>query len=108
MGDENERQRLTKLYEQLRLKLLDLSKKNPMLNYRLGARSRRHLQIVDEVHEEAYRKLVGEDATLKIAFLQEPDEIPPEERTEDFLSALDHAKVSDIEYLTKLEVLENA
>src|SRR6185437_9964393 len=64
------------------------SKKNPMLNYRLGARSRRHLQIVDEVLEEAYRKLVGEDATLKIAFLQEPAEIPPEERTEDFLSAL--------------------
>jgi len=96
------------LYEQLRLKLLDLSKKNPMLNYRLGARSKRHLQIVDEVLEEAYRKLVGEDTALKIAFLQEPDDIPPEERTEDFLSALEHAKVADIEYLTKLEELEQA
>jgi hypothetical protein len=108
MGDVNEQQRLTKLYEQLRLKLLDLSKKNPMLNYRLGARSRRHLQIVDEVLEEVYRKLVGEDAALKIAFLQEPDDIPPEERTEDFISALEHAKVSDIEYLTQLEELEQA
>jgi hypothetical protein len=108
MGDANERQRLTKLYEQLRLKLLDLSKKNPMLNYRFGARSRRHLQVVDEVLEEVYRNLVGEDAALKIAFLQEPDDIPPEEKTEDFISALEHAKVSDIEYLTKLEELEQA
>ena len=108
MGEAAEQQRLMNLYEQLRLKLLDLSKKNPMLNYRLGARSKRHLQIVDEVLEEAYRKLVGEDTALKIAFLQEPDDIPPEERTEDFLSALEHAKVSDIEYLTKLEELEQA
>jgi hypothetical protein len=108
MEDANEQQRLTKLYEQLRLKLLDLSKKNPMLNYRLGARSKRHLQIVDEVLEEAYRKLVGEDVALKIAFLQEPDDIPPEERTEDYISALEHAKVSDIEYLTELEALEQA
>jgi hypothetical protein len=63
---------------------------------------------VDEVLEEVYRKLVGEDAALKIAFLQEPDDIPPEERTEDFISALEHAKVSDIEYLTQLEELEQA
>jgi hypothetical protein len=98
--DANEQQRLTRLYEQLRLKLLDLSKKNPMLNYRLGTRSKRHLQIVDEVLEEVYRKLVGEEAAFKIAFLQAPDDIPPEEKTEDFISALEYAKVSDIEYLT--------
>ena len=30
MGDAKEQQRLMKFYEQLRLKLLDLSKKNPM------------------------------------------------------------------------------
>jgi hypothetical protein len=77
------------------LKLLDLSKKNPMLNYRLGTRSKRHLQIVDEVLEEAYRRLVGEEGALKIGFLQTPDGIPPEEGTEDFISALEHAKVSD-------------
>jgi Protein of unknown function (DUF4011) len=106
--DTNEQQRLVRLYEQLRLKLLDLSKKNPMLNYRLGTRSKRHLQIIDGVLEDIYRKLVGEDAALKIAFLQPPDDIPPEERTEDFISALEHAKVSDIEYITKLDELERA
>jgi len=106
--DANEQQRLTRLYEQLRLKLLDLSKKNPMLNYRLGTRSKRQLQIVDGVLEDIYRKLVGEDGDLKIAFLQPPDDIPPEERTEDFISALEHAKVSDIEYITELDELERA
>ena len=49
-----ETQRLSNLYEQLRLKLLDLSKKNRMLNYSLGARSKRHLQIIDEVLEGVY------------------------------------------------------
>lgn len=105
MGDAIEQQRLARLYEQLRLKLLDLSKKNPMLNYRLGVRSKRHLQLVDEVPDEVYRKLVGEDMTLKIAPLQEPADVPPEERTEDFLAALEHVKVSDIEYLTKVDEL---
>jgi hypothetical protein len=39
MLEATETQRLSNLYEQLRLKLLDLSKKNRMLNYSLGARS---------------------------------------------------------------------
>src|SRR5712691_5296317 len=106
MLDVSEKQRVAKLYEQLRLKLLDLSKKNRMLNYGLGAKSKRHLQIVDEVLEEVYRKLVEEEASLRILPLEEPDDIPAEERTEDFIAALQQAKVSDIEYLTKLEVLE--
>jgi hypothetical protein len=68
--DIGKQERLSNLYEQLRLKLLDLSRRNPMLNYRLGARSKRHLQIVDEVPEEIYRLLVGEEQALKIAFLR--------------------------------------
>ena len=43
MPDLIEQRRLEGLYEKLRLKLLDLSKKNRMLNYSLGVRSQRHL-----------------------------------------------------------------
>lgn len=96
------------VYDRLRLKLLDLSKKNRMLNYSLGARSKRHLQIVDEVMEEVYRKLAGEDASLRIDPLEEPEDIPPEEKTEEFIAALEHAKVSNLEYLTKLQALESS
>ncbi|MCA1386123.1 MULTISPECIES: DUF4011 domain-containing protein [unclassified Bradyrhizobium] len=79
-----------------------------MLNYSLGARSKRHLQIVDEVMEEVYRKLAGEDASLRIDPLEEPEDIPPEEKTEEFIAALEHAKVSNLEYLTKLQALESS
>ena len=104
----NEELRLAGVYDRLRLKLLDLSKKNRMLNYSLGARSKRHLQIVDEVMEEVYRKLAGEDASLRIDPLEEPEDIPPEEKTEEFIAALEHAKVSNLEYLTKLQALESS
>ena len=80
--DIDEQSRLAATYENLREKLLDLSKKNRMLNYNLGARSKRHLQIVDEVLEDTYRKLTGEDAALRIEPLEEPEDIPPEEKTE--------------------------
>ena len=96
------------MYGRLRLKLLDLSKKNRMLNYNLGSRSKRHLQIVDEVMDEIYKKLAGDDATLRIEPLDEPEDVPPEEKTEEFIGALEHAKVSHLEYLTKLEALESA
>ena len=107
MLEASESLRLSKLYEQLRLKLLDLSLKNRMLNYSLGARSKRHLQVVDEVLDEVYKKLVEEDASLRILPLDEPADIPPEEKSEDFIAALQQAKVSNIEYLTKLEVLDS-
>lgn len=100
--------RLTEVYGRLRLKLLDLSKKNRMLNYSLSSRSKRHLQIVDEVIDEIYKKLILEEATLRIEPLEEPEDVPPEEKTEEFAAALEHAKVSHLEYLTKLEALESA
>jgi Protein of unknown function (DUF4011) len=104
-GDEQ--RRLNEVYDSLRLKLLDITKRNRMLSYGLSPRSKKHLQIVDEVPEEIYKKLVEANASLRIAPLEEPDDIPREERSEDFVEALERAKVSDIEYLTKLQALEN-
>ena len=106
MPDMIEQQRLEGLYEKLRLKLLDLPKKNRMLNYSLGVRSQRYLQVIDDVLEDVYARLASDEARLKISFLPEPDDLPLEEKTEDFLAALEHAKVSDIDYVTKLDALE--
>ncbi|MHC2462436.1 DUF4011 domain-containing protein [Bradyrhizobium embrapense] len=108
MDLSDEHGRLTEAFGRLRLKLLDLSKKNRMLNYSLGSRSKRHLQIVDEVIDETYRKLVKEEVPLRIDPLEEPEDTPSEEKTEEFAAALDHAKVSNLEYLTKLEALESS
>ncbi|TGS46253.1 DUF3320 domain-containing protein [Mesorhizobium sp. M8A.F.Ca.ET.181.01.1.1] len=105
MLDRGELDRLGNIYELLRLKLLDLTKKNRMLNYSISARSKRQLQIVDEVLEEAYSKLVDDDGSFRIVHLDEPEGLPPEEKTEEFVDAFEHAKVSDIDFLTALDNL---
>jgi len=107
MLDNSEHVRLSGLFEQLKLKLLDLTLRNRMLNYSFGVRSKRHLQIVDDTLEDVYRKLVGEEASLEIRPLVEPDDIPADEKTREFVSALEHAKVYDLEYLVALEALES-
>jgi hypothetical protein len=60
------------------------------------------------VIDETYRKLVKEEVSLRIDALEEPEGTPSEEKTEEFAAALEHAKVSDLEYLTKLEALESS
>jgi hypothetical protein len=96
--DSTEQGQAAATFEKLRERLLDLSKKNRMLNYNLGARSKRHLQVVDEVLEEIYRKLTDEEVSLRVEPLEEPEDIPPEEKTEEFIAAYEHAKVSNLEY----------
>lgn len=97
--------RLTELYEQLRRKLLDLTRRNPMLNYSLGARVSKQLQFVDRIPESVFG-LLAEQTAMTLVPLPEPDTIPLDERTEEFLAALEHAKVSDLEYLEALAELE--
>ena len=98
--------RLKRLYEHLRLRLLDLSKRNQLLNYRLSTRSKRFLRIVDGPLEDAHQRLVREEAPLRIAPLPEPDDIPSEERTDEFRLELDRARATDVEYLTAVEAIE--
>ena len=106
MPNVTEDTRLMGLYEDLRLRLLDLSKRNQLLNYGLSARSKRFLQIVDGTLERAHILLAGDEATLRIAPLPEPDDVPSEERTDEFRSALDRGRATDVEYLTAVEAIE--
>jgi very-short-patch-repair endonuclease len=97
--------RLTELYEQMRRKLLDLTRRNPMLNYSLGPRVSKQLQFVDRIPESIFG-LLAEQTAMTLLPLPEPESIPLDERTEGFLAALEHAKVSDLEYLEALTELE--
>jgi very-short-patch-repair endonuclease len=101
-----EKQRLAGLYGGLREKLLDLSRRNPMLNFKLSPRLKRYLQFVDRAPEDVHDKLAYDQASIDIEALPEPDDLPEDEKTEEFQSALAHAKVSDLEYLMKLEALD--
>ncbi len=106
MHDTAEGARLAQLYEVLRLRLLDLSKRNRLLNYSLSTRSKRFLQIVDDSLDGVHQRLAGDEVTLRIAALPEPEDIPSEERTDEFRSALERARATDVDYLTSLEALE--
>jgi len=63
----------TKL-EQTRKKLLDLTKRNKLINYKKPAKSR-HLKIIDESAEFIYQHLVFDEKIFKFKFIPEP-EIP--------------------------------
>lgn len=103
MLDRSEHDRLGAIYAELRDRLLDLTKKNRALNYTISPRSKRQLQIVDEVLEDVYAHLTEGGDSFRVAALPEPDGIPPEEKTEEFMDALAHAKVSDMDYLAALD-----
>ncbi len=104
--DQNERERLLRLYDGLRLKLLDLSRKNQLLNYSLRPSSKRFLQIVSCSLDGAYKRLAVDENVLKLKALPEPDAIPDDERTEEFRAAFERAKTIDVEYLTEIEAID--
>jgi hypothetical protein len=69
--DFNEQEQLESVYEGLRLRLLDLSRRNQLLNYNLRPRSKRFVQIVGCSLEAAYRRLAIDEATIKVSALPE-------------------------------------
>src|SRR5690349_19399518 len=102
-----EKNRLLGIYDGVRNRLLDLTLRNPMLNYKHSPRSKSFLQIVDTDLEAVYRAIVSEGEIHRIAGLKEPDTVPKDERTDEFIAALAHARLSDIEYQIELKQLES-
>lgn len=84
--------------------LLDLSSRDPLVNFRHSERSRSHIRVVDEIPELLFSKL---EAGRELAFETAPDPvlIPHDELTADFGAGLRRAKLEGAEYreaLTKL------
>jgi Protein of unknown function (DUF4011) len=102
----SEGQRHQRLYDDLRKKLLDLSRRNPMLNYKHRAGSRRQLRVVNISLESVFAELTTNQRELVFVPLAEPDDIPADERTDSFAAALGHAKSTDLDYLTRLAALD--
>ena len=85
----------------LRMRLLDLSNSNRLLNYKFSNRSRRQVRLVDELPDKLIDKLKG-GKRLTFKSLPEPDDEPEDEKSDEFLLALEQAKRSDEEYLSAL------
>jgi len=91
---------------ELRMRLLDLTNRNRLLNFKFAERSRRVVRIVDGVPDALLETaLDGRRPTFRS--LPEPGNELPDEKTEEFLLALEQAKRSDEEYLAAMKRLED-
>lgn len=68
---ENKANNVGPSLDRIRKKLLDLSRRNRLLNHRAGSRS---LTIVDELPDQVFKALVADGQTMYFAPLPEPEE----------------------------------
>ena len=91
--------------ENLRPKLLDLSRRNPLISTKLGPRSNSHLRAVDELPDVLFFKLNnGQELTL--VPLPPIEEDPRDEQTDSFREALINARLTDETYSAAMEAVD--
>jgi Protein of unknown function (DUF4011)/AAA domain len=90
--------------QQFREKLLDLSSRNPLLNFRHSERSRSHIRIVDEIPEALFERL---SASQQMTFvpLPYPELFAPDERLPLFERVFQQATSTDEAYKSRLSEL---
>jgi len=91
--------------ENLRPKLLDLSRRNPLLATKLSPRSNAHVRVVDELPDILFYKLNnGQD--MRLVPLPDIDDDPKDEEAKKFRDALSAARLTDDNFLRELEAVE--
>ena len=83
--------------QQYRTKLLDITNRNPLINFRHSERSRSHIRIVDAIPERLYAKLINGDQ-LSFEALPDPELVPNDEKTPVFNDLLRQARSEDQTY----------
>jgi very-short-patch-repair endonuclease len=90
--------------EQDRTKLLDLTSRNPLINFKHSERSRSHIRVIEEIPERLFIKLVaGKDLSFKP--LPDPDLTPQSEEASIFVNLFRKAKSEDRAYREALSEL---
>src|SRR5438045_2451618 len=79
--------------ENLRPKLLDLSRRNPLIATKLGPRSNSHIRAVDELPDILFYKL-NNGQEMRLIPLPAIDDEPRDEQTSAFREALINARLS--------------
>lgn len=96
---------VSNLIEGLRPKLLDLSRRNPLLSAPFSERSHALVRVVDEVPTVLFEKLVT--GSMRLVALPPLDEDPKDEQTREFQSALAEARLNDEAYITSLDEVDD-
>lgn len=91
--------------ENLRPKLLDLSRRNPLISTKLGPRSNSHIRAVDELPDILYFKLNNRQE-MRLISLPAIEDDPRDESTERFREALMNARLTDEVYLADMEDID--
>ena len=86
----------------LRKKLLDLSNRNRLLNFKHSDRSRTHVRIIDELPDVLFQRL-RDQKSLRFKSLPEPESEPEDERTPHFLRELEVARATDPDYKAAMD-----
>lgn len=93
--------------EKLRLRLLDLSGRNRLLNFKFSERSRIQVRLVDELPDQVFEKL-EKGTALMIASLSEPPENPKDEDDDTFRLLLEEMRGAEKEYIAEVAFLDEA
>ena len=86
--------------DQLRRKLLDISRRNNLINFRQTDNNRRVLRVVDEVPSKLLEKLINSE--MQFQPLPDIGEEPADEKTDEFNIALTAGMSTDEDYLSAL------
>ena len=93
--------------EALRPKLQDTSRRNPLINNVLNAKSASFVRIVDEKPQSIYNDLVISDGgAMQLVPLPPTDIDPPDEDTHEFRNAFQSAQATDEKYLKIIEKID--
>ena len=95
----------SQLIAKLRTRLLDLTNRNPLLNYRHSDRARAQVRAVDASPNFVYSRL-SEGKELSFCALEEPPGELGDEQTDEFQMALEAARLVDSEYLDGVSKVE--
>ena len=84
-------------------RVLDLTRRNSLINSRFSSRGKKHFRIIDEIPQKVYEKL--SQSSMSFDHLPPLDTDPRDEQTDEFRDRLSIALLTDEEYL---EGTENA
>lgn len=104
LSQEDLRKFFNELIEGMRPKLLDLTRRNPLLSTPFSERSYSNLRVVDEVPSFLFEKLLTDK--MRLVPLPSLEEDPKDEDNQEFKNAYASARYADEEYQEKIEKLD--
>lgn len=102
---ENLQQLVRAKIENLRPKLLDLSRRNPLISTKLGPRSNSHLRAVDELPDILFFKL-NNGQEMELVPLPPIEADPRDEQTPTFQESVINARLTDDAYVAAMEAVD--